>query len=103
MFIKYRGPGRDYFRERLGSDDIIVSSDDDMMMLSEGENDKEENISSDKQQQPTKLLAFRKVTNDNNNENKQIQQLISYESINTKSSVNVRNLSEEEVLRLNSP
>ena len=74
-----------------------------MMMLSEGENDKEEKISCDKQQQPTKLLAFRKVTNDNNNENKQIQQLISYESINTKSSVNVRNLSEEEVLRLNSP
>ena len=96
-------PGRDYFRERLGSDDIIVSSDDDMMMLSEGENDKEEKFSCDKQQQPTKLLAFRKVTNDNNNENKQIQQLISYESINTKSSVNVRNLSEEEVLRLNSP
>ena len=89
-------PGRDYFRERLGSDDIVTSSDDDMMVVSEGENDKEEKISSE---QPTKLLALREVTNDNNEKNIQV----SCKSVDAKSSIKFANLSEEEILRLQSP
>ena len=88
-------PGRDYFRERLGSDDIITSSDDDMMGgSSEGEN--EEKIASDK----TKLLGLRDITNDNNNDNNMKS---AYKSIDSKSSVKLTNLSEEDILRLNSP
>lgn len=90
-------PGRDYFRERLGSDDIISSSDDDMVMSCDGENDKEEKIPSENQPQP-KLLALREVTHDENNKSRELV----YESINA-SSVKLTNLTEEDILRLNSP